>query len=255
MDKIYRPRGFVEIEYYRPEDDMGTCEPFYVESKEQQIENLVLNNFRRVLPLLLAPKLITGRADNSPGNDSWLDRRVAMIGFGIGDGGVPPTVLPEDPEDGAVGGRLVGGPEAPNSTLGIQAPIRRIPTVPGTPSEQYTAATPILPFHLFKEVDADGISIVAFEGGGAEIVFTFTVEEDEYIGNIMEYTLFMGGGDSSDDAFFSIVNTDPLPTTVQERRRLSRTFAGPIPIARKTRTFPIEKTTGFKFRARWRLRT
>lgn len=249
MEKTPLVRGFVDIEYL---DHDGRV----IESMTEHLgENLLLNNFRALLPLLLTPKIVSGRSDNSPGSNSWLDRRIALLGFGIGDGQDPPTVKPEEPEDGRT--VLVGEAAFPNSKLGLQAPIRRIPIGVG-PSEQHIAEsvsgdpdTEIDGLHLLKEVDTNGVSIVAIEGGGAEVKFTFTIEDDEYIGNIMEQVLYLGGGDAANDATFDV--DDPFLGILPEKVRLSREQA--VAIARKTRNNPLEKTGNFKFRSTWRLRS
>jgi len=232
--------GFVEIEQLDLQGNLVAL--------ESQGFNLVLNNFRQYLPRLLAPRIVTGRTDNSSGNNSWLDRRIALLGIGIGDGAVPtPTVKPEDPEDGRT--RLLGGlfTDDEDAKQGLQGPIRRIPLTPSGPSEKHTLVSPINSFYLFKEVDIDGIAFQDIGGGGSEIKFRFTVDSDEYIGNIMEYGLYLGGGDATDDTSFLISGPD------FDRVRLSRETA--IIVARKTRNKPLEKTRGFKFRLTWRLRT
>lgn len=236
-------RGFVEIEHLDP----ITGQVLHVESGgDFDAQNMIVNYAREMLPLLLAPKIISGRGNNSPSSTTWLDRRVCLIGFGIGDGGSPnPTVKPEEPEDGR--SKLIGESAYPNSKQGLQQPIRRVPTVPGEPSGAHSGASPINSYYLFKEVDADGVTITQFEGGGAEIKFQFTVEEDEYIGNIMEYGLYLGGGDAGDDSTYEVDVGEP------ERRRLSRESA--TMLARKTRNSKFEKVSGYKFRFNWRIRT
>lgn len=248
MSKIPGVRGFIDIECYAKDAKPGIDAPFYKDSEEFDVENLVVNTFRELLPLLLAPRIITGRPDNSQSNQTWLDRRICLIGIGIGNGALPPSVKPEEPEDGRT--KLIGEVDYPTSKQGLQGPIRRIPLTLG-PSEVYDPLeiTPIFnSYYLFREVDTDGINIFQYDGGGAEITFTFTIEEDEYIGNIMEYGLFFGGGDAADNSLFSI------PTTADfEYSRLSRELARMA--ARKTRVSPLEKTRDFKFRAIWRIRT
>ena len=253
MSKLPGVRGFVEIEYYNREDTPGIDVPFHKETEELvDIENLVVNLFREWLPRLIAPRIITGRVDNSESDTTWRDRRVCLIGFGAGDEGSPtPSVKPEDPEDGRT--LLVGEASYPNSKLGLQGPMRRIPLNPTGPSEVNRPVgfgdptnEDIDGLFLLKEVDPDGISMVQVALGGSEISFTYTVEEDEYVGNIMEYGLYLGGGDAADDTQFDIGGGN------LERRRLSRNNA--VLIARKTRNLPIEKTRDFKFRAIWRLR-
>ena len=245
-ERVAQIKGLVEIECIR------NGEVFYREVDEFKVQNLIVNLFRQYLPLLISPKLITGRADNSPGVNTWIDRRICLIGFGIGDGGDPPSVRPEDPEDGRT--LLVGESDYPNSKLGLQGPIRRVPLTPTGPSEvnlPVGAGDPVNEdingYYLLKEVDADGVSVVHTPGGGSEVTFTFTVEEDEYIGNIMEYGLYMGGGEPTDTSTYEV---EP---GVYEVRRLDRENA--IMVARKTRNKPLEKTRDFKIRVRWRIRT
>lgn len=246
MSKIPGVRGFVEIECFAKSDTPGVDKPFYTEKEEFDVENLVVNVFREMLPLLLAPRVITGRPDNSQSNQTWLDRRICLLGVGVGNGGNPPSVKPEEPEDGRV--YLIGEPDYPNSKQGLQGPIRRIPLNPTGPSEvNQPFPGNINSYYLFREVDSDGVSIFQYEGGGSEITFTFTIEEDEYIGDIMEFGLYFGGGDAADNSLFAITLPDDYEYT-----RLSRELAKLA--ARKTRTRPLQKTRDFKFRVIWRMR-
>ena len=251
MDKIRGVRGFVDIYVYEDDQVVGVDEPVYLETTEIDNENLVVNLFREWLPRQLAPQLITGRADNSEGDDTWRNRRIALVGFGAGDEGDPPSVKPEDPEDGRT--LLVGESSYPNSKLGLQAPMRRIPLTPSGPSEINRPTgfgdppnEDINGYYLLKEVDPDGVTITQVDLGGSEIQFSFTVEGDEYVGDIMEYCLYFGGGDASDDSTFDIGDGS------LDKRRLSRESA--IPIARKTRSSAFPKTKGLRFRLDWRLR-
>lgn len=242
-DSYGKPRGFVQVDYLDKHGRVVRSET----EEEFNIENLVVNVFRELLPLLLAPRSVTGRVDNSPSNTTWLDRRICLIGFGVGDNGTPiPTTKPEEPEDGRT--KLVGETDYPNSKQGLQGAIRRVPLTPTGPSEMNTLAVPINSYYLLKEVDADGVSIVQVENGGAEITFVFTLEEDEYIGNIVEMGLFFGGGDAGDETPIEI-----LASTDYDCARLNRQNARMA--ARKTRVVPLEKTRDGKVRIHWRIRT
>jgi hypothetical protein len=245
MSKKPRIRGFADLETYAPGAVPGVDKPVHVDSEEFDVSNLVLNMFRFLLPALLAPQIVTGRGDNTASDTTWLNRRLCLAGFGIGDGATTPSVKPEDPEDGRT--MLVGETDYLNSKQGLQGPIRRVPLVPGNPSEVNTPSSPINSYYLFKEVDADGVVITQFDGGGAELRFVFTLDEDEYIGNIMEYALYFSGDDASDDSTFEV---DPGEN---ERVRLSRETA--IPCARKTRASKYEKTSASKSRLVWRITT
>lgn len=247
MQHVTVPKISGHVEIQRLDKDLEVIDP---NVGGENGPNLILNNFREWLPRLLVPQIITSRPDNSPGLDSWMNRRIALIGFGVGSGGPIPSVKPESPEDGR--SELVQELDYPNSKLGLQAPMRRIPLIPGSPSEINGPGVSEIPaFFLLKEVDPDGVTITQVSGGGSELVLKFTVLAGEYIGNIMEYCLYLGGGDASDDSQFEFDSINH--PSVFERTRLSRENA--IPIARKTRNAPIEKTYDFAFRAIWRIRT
>jgi len=196
-------------------------------------ENLITNNMRAQLPLLLMPKIITGRVSNVESSTTWRDYRIALIGVGIGNGDPAvqtenPTVLPEHPEDGRT--RLIG--ELAGSAFGLQQPIQKSMNIGLGYSEPTTD-----PQLALKEVTSVSVSAVA--GGGALMEYIFEFEKAEYVGDILELGLFLGTG----PAFAGLV-TDRL-------------FGGgtPILIARKTRAKLLRKTNALKHRVRWKIRS
>lgn len=244
MDRFPRIRGFVHLEGLDPVSGVRTwCET----PKEFRLDNLVVNVFREMLPLLLAPRIVTGRVDNTQSSSTWLDRRICLLGLGVGDGSLTPSTKPEEPEDGRTK-LVVGDPDYPTAKQGLQGPMRRVPLTPSGPSEINQPGLGEIPsYYLLKEVDSDGVVIEQVQNGGAVITYTFTIGTDEYIGNIMEAGLFFGGGDAGDDTQFLVAPGE------YDRERLKTAAARMA--ARKTRDTPYPHTRGSAFRVVWRIFT